>query len=333
MKDGAGAGPDVGPSVDPPGGPGAGVAREILVIKLGALGDFVQATGPFRAIRDQHPGDRITLLTTPPFESLARAGGWFDDVLLDRRPRFWDIAGWYGLRRRLRRRRFGRVYDLQTADRSAIYFRLLNAGSGKGLEWSGIVRNCSHRHVNPRRRLMHTVERQADQLRVAGIAAVPAPSLDGIAADVSRFALTGRYVLLVPGGARHRPEKRWPAVRYAALAKRLVARGLTPVVLGAAAEHASAMTIAAANPLVRDLTGDTSFEEIITLARGAAGAVGNDTGPMHLIGVAGTPSVVLFSHASDPKLCAPRGPDVSIVRLRGLADLEVAEVEATMRLR
>ena len=35
--------------------------RRILVIKLGALGDFVQALGPFAAIRRHHAGDRITL--------------------------------------------------------------------------------------------------------------------------------------------------------------------------------------------------------------------------------------------------------------------------------
>ncbi|MEC7538546.1 MAG: ADP-heptose--LPS heptosyltransferase, partial [Pseudomonadota bacterium] len=41
--------------------------RPVLVIKLGALGDFVQALGPFSAIRAHHADQRIALLTTPPF--------------------------------------------------------------------------------------------------------------------------------------------------------------------------------------------------------------------------------------------------------------------------
>src|SRR6266568_4059670 len=45
----------------------------ILVIKLGALGDFVQALGPAAAIRAHHPEAAITLLTTAPFAELARA--------------------------------------------------------------------------------------------------------------------------------------------------------------------------------------------------------------------------------------------------------------------
>jgi hypothetical protein len=64
-----------------------------------------------------------------------------------------------------------------------------------------------------------------------------------------------------------------------------------------------------------------------------AGAVGNDTGPMHLIATAGVPSVVSFSHASDPELCAQRGPDLTILRRPRLEELSVDEVEAALRLR
>ena len=54
---------------------------KILVIKLAALGDFIQALGPFAAIRKHHSGSRITLLTSKPFVELAHAGGFFDQVL------------------------------------------------------------------------------------------------------------------------------------------------------------------------------------------------------------------------------------------------------------
>jgi ADP-heptose:LPS heptosyltransferase len=73
--------------------------------------------------------------------------------------------------------------------------------------------------------------------------------------------------------------------------------------------------------------------DIVELARGAAGAVGNDTGPMHVITTAGTPSVVLFSEASDPELCGQRGADVTIMRRPSLDDLGVDEVEAALHLR
>ena len=178
---------------------------------------------------------------------------------------------------------------------------------------------------------MHTVERQAEQLAMAGIAQVPTPDLSSIEADLSAFALPADYALLVPGSAPHRPEKRWPAGRYGELAGRLRARGLTPVLIGGPAEQAALAAVAAGQRGVIDLAGRTSFAQIAALGRGARLAVGNDTGPMHLITTAGCPSVVLFSGASDPALTAPRGPRVQVVRRHELADLAVDEVAHAAR--
>ncbi|MHA1569942.1 MAG: glycosyltransferase family 9 protein, partial [Alphaproteobacteria bacterium] len=80
---------------------GAGGAR-ILVIRLGALGDFVQSMGPFAAIRRHHANARITLLTTAPYVALGEASGYFDAVWIDARPPGWRFAAWLRLRRRLR---------------------------------------------------------------------------------------------------------------------------------------------------------------------------------------------------------------------------------------
>jgi len=305
--------------------------KRVLVIKLGAMGDIVQATGPFAAIRQHHDDAHITLLTTKIFRDFAVAGGWFDEVWVDDRPKWRELRSWRELLKRLRRGRFDRVYDLQTSDRTAILFRLM--GFGRKPEWCGIVLGCSHRHTNPRRDFIHTVERHMEQLAIAGITEVPPPNVDGISADIGRFELSSPNVLLVPGGSPHRLDKRWPAASYAELARRLIAKGITPVVIGGAAESQVATAIATFCEGSRDLTNETSMADIVELARGAAGAVGNDTGPMHLIATAGTPSVVLFSHASDPDLCGQRGADVTILRHQPLDDLSVDEVEATLRLR
>ncbi|MFQ5785490.1 MAG: glycosyltransferase family 9 protein [Alphaproteobacteria bacterium] len=302
----------------------------ILVIKLGALGDFVLSTGAFQAIRRHHRDDRITLLTTAPFAGLARAGGWFDEVWIDDRPALWQVSAWRALGRRLRIAGFARVYDLQHSDRSHAYFRLFGR---RRPEWSGIARGCSHPHANPRRDAMHTVEREAEQLAMAGIDAPPPPDLSWLDADVGRFGIAGRYALLVPGGSAHHPAKRWPAANYAEIANRLAGDGVRPVLIGTGAERDALETIARACAGVRDLCGQTNFAEIVALARGAAGALGNDTGPMHLIATAGCPSLVLFSAASDPKLTAPRGPVVGIVQRPSLAALSPDDVFAALGLR
>jgi ADP-heptose:LPS heptosyltransferase len=303
----------------------------ILVIKLGALGDVVLAMGPFAAIRRHHPAAHIVLLTSAAYADFLRPSGWFDEIWTDDRPRVWCVTSWLALRRRLRAGAFDRIYDLQTSDRSGWYFRLM--GPGARPEWSGIVRGCSHLHTNPRRNFMHTVERQAEQLAAAGIDAVRPADLGWVMADAARFALPARYALLVPGGAPHRPAKRWPAALYGRFARHLAAQGATPVVLGGRDETRLAAAIQAECPSARDLTGRTSLADIAVLARGAAGAIGNDTGPMHLIAAAGCPSLVLFSAASDPTLTAPRGPKVVVLRRKRLADLPLGEVEAAFTMR
>ena len=116
--------------------------------------------------------------------------------------------------------------------------------------------------------------------------------------------------------------KRWPASCYQVLALALRARGLTPVVVGSDAEASTARDI----PGALNLSGQTSFGDLADLGRGACFAVGNDTGPMHLLATAGCPAVVLFSRDSDPARCAPRGPDVRVLRRPDLASLDVETV-------
>lgn len=302
----------------------------ILVIKLGALGDFVLATGPFAAIRAAHPEENIVLLTTAPFAELARASGYFDEVWVDNRPSRLNLVGIQRLRRRLRRGKFYRVYDLQTSGRSSWYFRLMRGFLRP--QWSGIAFGCSHPHANRGRNRMHTIERQADQLAMAGIADTPLPDLSWAVADISRFGLNDRFALLIPGGAAHRPGKRWPAERYRELAGELTKIGVLPVIVGGPDEIELAAEIADGTG-AKALAGETSFADIAALSRAAAGAIGNDTGPMHIAAISGCPCVVLFSKESDPAITAPRGDDVQVLRREKLADLPVSEVAEALSLR
>jgi ADP-heptose:LPS heptosyltransferase len=303
--------------------------EKILVIKLGALGDIVQAMAPAAAIRAHHRDAKIVFLTTAPFAELALQAPYFDQVWIDERPR--GPAGLLHLRNRLRAGRFDRVYDFQTRPRTALYFWLMRSAGRP--EWSGTAPGASHPHRNPGRNRMHTLDRQEEQLRQAGVMApVALPDLSWAATDISRFALSPDYVLLIPGGAAHRPEKRWPVENYAALAQRLAADGITPVVLGGPEERPLGRAIAAVAAQARDLTGATGFGDLVALARRTRRAIGNDTGPMHLAVAGGAPATVLYSAASDPALTAPRGPDVVVLRRRSLADLDVDAVAATLNL-
>jgi ADP-heptose:LPS heptosyltransferase len=300
----------------------------ILVLKLGALGNVILSLGPLAAIRRHHSTDHISLLTTRPWAPWLAASPYFDQVLIDERPHWWDLGGWARLRRQLITGHFDRVYDLQTSSRSSRYFHLFSRHARP--EWSGIALGCSHPDRDPDRNHLHDIDRQFAQLRAAGVTETPPADLSWTGADLARFALPARFALLVPGSSAHRPIKRWPARRYANLAGALLTRGITPVILGTGDESVLAREICAAMPHAIDLTNRTDLPELASLARAASLAVGNDTGPMHLIAAAGCPSVVLFSRDSDPALTAPRGPSVTVLYRPDLAELDLAPVLAVL---
>lgn len=302
--------------------------ENILIIKLSALGDFVQSLGPMQAIRRHHKDAKITLLTTKPFVDIAERSGWFQGIFIDNRPRLINIPQILRLRNILRAGDYDRVYDLQTSDRSNFYYRLM--GSPKP-EWSGIAKGCSHPHDNPRRNDMHTVDRQAEQLLMAGIQDVPFPDVSWMEADRTHFGIPKKFALLIPGGAPHRPDKRWPAEQYGQLAARLLEEGISPVILGTKAEVEEARIIKQICPEVISLLGRTSLFEIAALARKAKLTVGNDTGPTHLAAIAGAPTLALFSYASNPDLCGQRGPMVDILRVPDLSNLPLTDVYGKLR--
>lgn len=303
--------------------------QKILVIKCGPLGEFVPALAAMRRIRQAHPRAKITLLTTPAFEGLAKTSRYFNAVDAGGEPE--GVGGWLALVSRVRQGRYQRVYDLQTSSRTNLLFQMLRPFPPP---WSGTATGCALLHRNPKRTRLHTLERHADQLKQAGIwpdapvetGTAPPPDLSWIIQQSDLRPVAGGvkprpYVLLVPGGQK---DRRWPIERYGELAAQLRMRGFDIVVIGGPEESALARAIQR-HAQARDLTGRTDFAQMAAIAARAALAVGNDSGPMQLIAAAGTPTLVLFSKLSDPSLTAPRG-HVSVLRSPNLADLGVAEV-------
>ncbi|KAF0178975.1 MAG: glycosyltransferase family 9 protein [Hyphomonadaceae bacterium] len=315
-------------------------ARRVLIIKLGALGDFIQSLAAARIIREYHMGARITLLTTPVFEAFAKASPYFDIVETDGRER--DPQAVAQMLQRLRGAKYDMVYDLQTSGRTSNYFQGLRPWPPN---WSGVAPGCSHPHANPARETMHTLDRLADQLFEAGImeaceiGAAPLPDLSWVRmsqkdpprVQPAYFGLKPPYGLIIPGASAHRPEKRWPAERYGELATAIIKRGAMPAIIGHTDEKEAAAAILRVEPRTKNLVSRTDFFALAALAERAAFSVGNDTGPMHIAAAAGSPCVVLFSSESDPDRVCPRGRGgVMAVTAESLAAMTVAQVEQSI---
>lgn len=306
-------------------------SRSVLVIKLGALGDIMQSLDAFHAIRAHHPVDRLILMTTQPFAAFGAAMPWFDAIWVDSRPKAWQLAAWVALAARLRREPLSRVYDLQSNQRTSLYFRLL-AGPRRP-DWSGAVAGCSHPRPDFLSLSGHNRDRLLAHVASAGVPLIGPADVTWLDSPIDHFGLPERFVVMVPGCSPHRLYKRWPASHYADLACRLERRGIAAVLIGTRADREAIAEIRALAPTVIDLAGRTNLLEVAGIARAALGAIGNDTGPIFITAAVGAPTLMLMSHHTIAERMAPLGPAVLWLQRQSLSDLTVDEVEATLSLR
>lgn len=128
------------------------------------------------------------------------------------------------------------------------------------------------------------------------------------AAALVQAKMPSRFIVLSPlavGTAEGQP-KEWP--RFAALCRRLVARGDTVVACPGPGE---ADRCRAALPGATVLEGLGLGAYAAVLAR-AAGVVANDSGPLHLAAAVGAPVLGIFG-VSDPARTRPWGPNGQVV--------------------
>jgi len=296
--------------------------EKILVIKLGALGDFIISLGAMRAIKKHHPNAHITLLTTKPFKQFARQSSYCDDIWIDERPKFFQPLKLLNLRKKLNSGKFQRVYDLQNNDRTSLYFKLFSPKP----EWVGAAKGASHYYDDPARTVGLPLEGLKLLLNNAGVDEIEIDAMDWIQADITPFNLRNPYALIVPGSAPSRPEKRWPKEKYAMLCQMLAANDIQPVLLGTKDEQDITHYISKECNDALNLTAKTSLFDIITLGRHANYAIGNDTGPMHMIAPTGCKTLTIFSQYSNPIRNAPSGKNTYTIQIDNFDNLNPKQV-------
>ena len=271
----------------------ATTGRQILIIKLGALGDVVLATPQVARLLEAHATDRVTLLTAPDFRELLDGFCGLNVVTFKRK----GLISMLGLLRWLPGQQFDVVYDLQGSLRSRVMTLLtqaqLRAGPAPALAYT-------HTPL-PGNQGVHAFDWFNAVLLAAGIDAAPAlPCLPVSSAALARVDawlqqqdLTGRRLVLMHAGAsQHWPSKCWPTHCFQALAMALQSRGLTVIWLGGEAERDMNRQLAAETGI--DATAVFSLVELAALGQRAAFAMTNDSGPMHILSTADLPVYAFF---------------------------------------
>ena len=301
--------------------------ENILVIKHGALGDFVMQSGRMKTIRARHPDAHIAIVTEAFLKGLAEAMGLFDEVIVDSRG--YNMATWWRvIVREIGGRKWDAIYDLQSSNRTLCrYYPLVLAATHHAMKWGRLAKGGLVWRTSSRKPpfcpwfFRNVFERIAWEPK----------DLSMCHGDHAHFdLLPAKYVLLIPGCSAGNEQKRWPPERFVELTRYFAEKGLKSVVMGTKAEAKEIEAICEGNPDAVSFLGRSSIADIPDLANGAAVVVGNDTGPSHIAHIAGAKTVMLFTDY-DYGRAAPKGK-ANVVSLHGpkITDIPVAAVRAAL---
>ena len=300
--------------------------NRIAIIHAGAIGDLVQAFPMLRAVRATWPAARVSLIGRPARTVLARLAGLCDACI-----------------------------DL---DSSGLW-RALQGPPGGGplpacLDGADLVIDCLSKPPSPVRTSPRFVRldslppadwtgpasawilgEAARRLDLAAVPPDPEIPVPNAAVGAARRILAEKrcrepFIAIQPGSGALR--KNWPMERFAELAGRLRHEAGRPILwlLGPAETDRGIVPPADAHDTV--LT-EAPLDQVAGLLALAGLYVGNDSGVTQIAGAVrradGTarPTVALFG-PTDPRVWAPRGPHVRVVRscdgTMGGVDLEDA---------
>ena len=278
-----------------------------LILRGGAIGDFIVTLPAIAALRERWPSAYIELIGYPHVALLAREGKLVDHVdSLDKAgiARFFSHNPAFPDEQVAHIRSFDLVLSYLHDPEGMVRNNLLLAGAKQVLYGSPIVNGTDHavdHLIQPLESLAIYARGRHPQLSVPSD-----PRWGQVLAEWGQ-----RTALIHPGSGS--PSKNWPIDRFIELARRLRERGqVQPVFLFGEADREIEQKIA------RDLPDYPRFHslsllEVAGLMRACGLYVGNDSGISHLAAALGLPVVALFGPSSAVRW-APRGEKVTLLQ-------------------
>jgi heptosyltransferase-2 len=280
--------------------------RRLAILAPNWLGDAVMAIPAIADVRRALPESTIAMAARAPVAPLFTMVDGVDEVLTIA-SRSGDAA------RILRAGNFDAVLLLPNSLHAAIVAK--RAGIAERWGYGADLRSPLLTRRPPRPRGLHQVAYYQQLVRRLGFengAGEPGIVVPESARDAARTLLASRGrtggtpLVAVAPGAAFGGAKRWPPESFAALVSALSEDGVQAVVVGAAADRASAdavlagVTIPAGSPSSPiDLVGKTDLPTLAAVLSECRTLVTNDSGAMHVAAAAGVPVTAVFGPTNE----------------------------------
>jgi len=321
--------------------------RQILIVRLGSLGDVVHGLPAAAALRETWPQARLDWLVDRRNVDILRLVPVIDRAVVLEAP---TIGGWVKVLRELRQVRYDVAIDLQGLLKSAALARFSGARRVVGFATAHLRERTARpfytEAIDPGS-AGHVIHKNAALVRALGVTDVPlrfplrpteSPALAAVRRDLGGPGAppdaggtglqpsggtglqpsggTGlqpcvRFALINPGAAW--PNKRWPPERFGAVAAFLRERFALPsIALGGPGEEPLAQAVVESSNGAARIAPRTTIADLVELSRAASVMVSGDTGPLHIAAATGTPIVSLFG-PTDPARNGPWAPDDEVI--------------------
>lgn len=292
--------------------------ERILLVRLSALGDCVNAIPVFHALRKAYPKAHLAWVVQDHNAPLLQNLPGLDELIIFPRKRWKTLKSWRikakearRFIRHLRMRRFEMAIDVQSNTKSSVIAYLSEArqrighGKGEGKELSLWFNNVK---VLPQPEVQSIFLRNLHLLSILGI---EQPEVD-FTLPVNKLADAhiekwlaqqgldkNRYILFIPFCSRD--EKEWGDSSFAQLGENLMKQDRKAVILHGPGqfERAKSMILPSSKDNVF-LGPPTTIPEMVELIRNSRLVVGGDTGPSQIAGALNKQIIALYG-PTDPK--------------------------------
>jgi heptosyltransferase III len=296
--------------------------RNVLIFHLGALGDFILTWPLAMALARIHPQSRIIYVTHGQKGKLA------EKVL---RIESTDVeGGWHHL--------FGSPADFPANAQKilegahSVFSFIANEGDGwcqnvKSIAPEAQLVTLQPRPANDDPFPRHISEWLANQLaKLPAIQTAYSQMLRSVQQRGAGYKRSPeeRVVAIHPGSGS--VEKCWPVKNFIKLTRKLVkSRHQVRVLIGEVEKERISSEEMSHFASVAEVVEPKDYVELLFQLGIATAVICNDTGPAHLSGIIGTPTVALFG-PTDPTRWRPLGPHVHTLRAQPLESLSVDDV-------
>jgi ADP-heptose:LPS heptosyltransferase len=297
----------------------------ILIIKLGSLGDIAQISGVLRDLREKHKDNNIFILTTLPYVELLSNCPYINGVLIDSRSPRWNLHYLIKLRKLLKKYNFSNVYDLQNSSRTSFYRKYIL----REPLWSSsetILKKNEERKDFDNSSVLERFNIQLNRSSVKTNHTLK-PDFSWAINNVDKIIrqyFTKKFILLFPFCSPQLAHKKWPYFNDLINLIKKNHPNLEIAIAPGPNELIEAEKFSVS--IIKNKNKPLNIMELAGLISKASFIIANDTGPAHITAHLNKKGIVIFGHHTTATKVSIETVNLKAITSNVLKDLDAKSV-------